>query len=163
MKVQVLKKTKNYIELEYEGYIHVSPNFHIYSDWNSCYIKSHEWFWNCLNTGTLPTAYGNTIRPQTIYLLKAYSTRTFEKRRMQTREKVSFSMEEPDLSKQGIFIPQFETGQTFNTISRQTTPNNKVWKDMVGKKEWFRYEQPEVKFDNENGVYELRVRETPCI
>ena len=82
---------------------------------------------------------------------------------MQTREKVSFSLNEPDLSNVGIFIPQFETGQTFETISRQTTPNNKVWKDKVEKGEWFRYEQPEVKFDNENGVYELRVRETPCI
>ena len=159
----VVKKTKNYIELDHSLGFYTSPNFYVYTDWIACYIKDDQWFWNCLNGGKLPTSYDYTLRPTQVYVRKAYSTRKFEKRRMQTRETVSFSLTEPDLSNVGIFIPQFETGQTFETISRQTTPNNKVWKSMVEKGEWFIYEQPEVKFDNENGVYELRVRETPCI
>ena len=116
-----------------------------------------------MNGGKLPQAYDLTLRPATAWVRKAYSTRKHDKRRMPTRERIRFSLSEPVLTGKEMFVPQFDTGQTFDTISRQTTPNNTEWKRKIEKKEWFAYEQPEVKFDVENGVYELRQRETQCI
>ena len=159
----VVKKTKNYIELECSINFYLDQNFYVYTDWTACYVKDQQWFWNCLNGGKLPQAYDLTLRPATAWVRKAYSTRKHDKRRMPTRERIRFSLSEPVLTGKEMFVPQFDTGQTFDTISRQTTPNNTEWKRKIEKKEWFAYEQPEVKFDVENGVYELRQRETQCI
>ncbi|MBQ6533627.1 MAG: hypothetical protein IJI37_00510 [Opitutales bacterium] len=95
--------------------------------------------------------------------MKAYATRVYAKRRMPTRERVSFSLTEPSLANIGIFIPQLQTGETRDTISRETEPTCASWKNKVANGTWFRYEEPEVKYDAENGVYELRIRETKCI
>ncbi len=134
-----------------------------YDDWANAYVRHQASYWNCLNGATLPDAWGGTLSPTQTYLMKAYATRVYAKRRMPTRERVSFSLTEPSLANIGIFIPQLQTGETRDTISRETEPTCASWKNKVANGTWFRYEEPEVKYDAENGVYELRIRETKCI
>jgi len=162
-KFQIIRNVSNHIELDSMVIIYRDPDFYVSPDWSTCNIRDDASFFNCLNGGTLPSSYDLTIRPLSMYVRKAYSTRANDKRRMPTKELIRFSIEEPDLSKKGIFIPQLESGETRTIISRETIPNDKTWLNKVKKGEWYNYEQPEVKFDVENGIYELRERKTQCI
>ena len=115
-----------------------------------------------LNGCSLYPDYELTLKPTSGYMLRAYSTRTMKKRESITREEVTFHTSFPDLSNSEIFIPQQETGTEYNDISRETTITPAQWKAKVEAGEWFIYAEPKVAYDAENGIYELRVKKTPC-
>ena len=50
----------------------------------------------------------------------------------------------------------------YNDISRETTITPAQWKAKVEAGEWFIYAEPKVAYNAENGIYELRVKKTPC-
>lgn len=60
-------------------------------------------------------------------------------------------------------MPQQETGTEYNDISRGTTITPAYWKAKVeGGGNGFIYAEPKVAYDAENGIYEFRVKKTPC-
>lgn len=91
-------------------------------------------------------------------MLRAYSTRTMEKRGAITREEVAFHTSFPDISNSEIFVPQRETGTEYNDISRETTITPAQCKAKVAAGEWFIYAEPKVACDA-NGIYGLRSRD----
>ena len=126
------------------------------------YIHDVARFFEVLNGGSLHPDYELTLKPTSGYMLRAYSTRTMKKRESITREEVTFHTSFPDLSNSEIFVPQQETGTEYNDISRETTITPAQWKAKVEAGEWFIYAEPKVAYNAENGIYELRVKKTPC-
>ena len=149
----------NYVELQNSAAFtaldekYTLPNHHIHDA---------AGFFGILNEETLPTDCNYTMRPISGCMLRAYSTRTMKKRESMTREEVTFHMGFPDLADCEIFVPQQQTGAEYNDISRETTTTPAQWKAKVEAGEWFIYAEPKVSYDADNGVYELRVKKTPC-
>lgn len=94
-------------------------------------------------------------------MLRAYSTRTMEKRGSITREEVAFHTSFTDISNSGIFVPQRETGTEYKDISRETTIMPAQCKAKVAAGEWFIYAEPKVTCDA-HGIYGLRVKRPPA-
>ena len=149
----------NYVELQNSAAFtaldekYTLPNHHIHDA---------AGFFGILNEETLPTDCNYTMRPISGCMLRAYSTRAMKKRESMTREDVTFHMAFPDLADCEIFVPQQQTGAEYNDISRETTATPAQWKAKVAAGEWFIYAEPKVSYDADNGVYELRVKKTPC-
>lgn len=101
-----------------------------------------------------------TLKPASGYMLRAYSTRTMEKRESITREEVAFHTSFPDISNSEIFVPRRETGTEYNDISRETTITPAQCKAKVAAGEWFIYAEPKVACDT-HGIYGLRVKRPP--
>ena len=98
--------------------------------------------------------------PLSGFLLRAYSTRSYKKRECMTREETTFHLAFPEVP--DIFIPQQETGYEYNEISRETTMTPLKWKEKIENGDWFIYSEPKVIHDTDSGIYELRVKKTPC-
>lgn len=122
------------------------------------YIHNVARFFEVLNGGALHPDYDLTLKPASGYMLRAYSTRTMEKRGAITREEVAFHTSFPDISNSEIFVPQRETGTEYNDISRETTITPAQCKAKVAAGEWFIYAEPKVACDA-NGIYGLRSRD----
>ena len=122
------------------------------------YIHNVARFFEVLNGGVLHPDYDLTLKPASGYMLRAYSTRTMEKRGAITREEVAFHTSFPDISNSEIFVPQRETGTEYNDISRETTITPAQCKAKVAAGEWFIYAEPKVACDA-NGIYGLRSRD----
>ena len=125
------------------------------------YIHNVARFFEVLNGGVLHPDYDLTLKPASGYMLRAYSTRTMEKRGAITREEVAFHTSFPDISNSEIFVPQRETGTEYNDISRETTITPAQCKAKVAAGEWFIYAEPKVSCDA-NGIYGLRVKRPPA-
>lgn len=125
------------------------------------YIHNVARFFEVLNGGALHPDYDLTLKPASGYMLRAYSTRTMEKRGAITREEVAFHTSFPDISNSEIFVPQRETGTEYNDISRETTITPAQCKAKVAAGEWFIYAEPKVACDA-RGIYGLRVKRPPA-
>ena len=54
-------------------------------------------------------------------------------------------------------------GESMKGKSKKSTYSTTFGVDPVSAGEWFVYAEPKVSYDAGNGVYELRVKKTPCI
>ena len=157
---RIVRIDGNYIELQSNAAFTTLDEK--YTGYESHYIHDVARFFEVLNGGTLHPDYNLTLKPTSGYMLRAYSTRTMKKRESMTREDVTFHMAFPNLADCEIFVPQQQTGAEYYDISRETTTTPAQWKAKVAAGEWFIYAEPKVSYDADNGVYELRVKKTPC-
>ena len=160
MPQRIVRINGNYIELQSNAaFITLDDK---YTGYESHYIHDVARFFEALNGGSLHPDYEFTLKPTSGYMLRAYSTRAMKKRESITRKEVTFHTFFPDISGSEIFIPQQETGTEYNDISRETTITPAQWKAKMDAGERFIYAEPKVAYDAENGIYELRVKKTPC-
>lgn len=159
--LRIVRKWGKYVELD--GGIGLDPQEDGYQNYNNHVLPEMNEFFRCLNGGRLNADHDLIMRPTSGYLMRAYSTRVYRRRRAPIREEITFSFTEPDLTGREIFQPQQESGLEFNKISRETTISPAAWRAKVARGDWYQYAEPEPKYDRENGIYELRIRKTKCI
>ena len=157
---RIVRIDGNYVELQNNAAFTTFDEK--YADEQHHNIADPARFFGVLNGVPLDSDINYTMSPTSGYMLRAYSTRAMKRRESMTREEATFHMSFPDLSGCEIFIPQQQTGAEYSDISRETTTTPAEWKAKVEAGEWFIYAEPKVAYDADHGVYELRVKKTPC-
>ena len=169
---RVVKIDGNIVELAHntEASIQSIPKKYS-SGYNYCTWRENEFFMLLRGENPSPNETYLYLQPLSLddypnaqhYLYRAYATREFKNRERQTKEEITFSLEYPDMSGIEMLVPQQQTGFEYKEITRETVPTPQEWKAKVSAGEWFVYAEPRVSYDADNGVYELRVKKTPCI
>ena len=162
---RIIRIDGNLVELEHDISFGTLDN--IYTDYVNHYVDGYgEAFFKVLNGATPEsTGHNKTLLPLSgkCYLMRAYSTRVKKMRECLTKEEITFHTSFPSLTELEMFVPQQETGNEYDEISRETTVNPATWKNMVASGAWFIYAEPKVAYDAAHGIYELRVKKTPCV
>jgi hypothetical protein len=108
----------------------------------------------------LDPQYNYTMQPTSGYILKAYATRAYRQENGPVKNTVRFYMTRLPLPEK--FVPKRQTGEEYQSISRETIMTPAAWKAKVAAGDYFQFEAAKLEED-ENGVFILTKKTTPCI
>ncbi len=148
---------------EWHSHQYANAGYNNYDGSNNNYIGCTLCYKNKIKgigSGVDPAA-DLLARPMSVRIVKKYSKREFKRRERPVRITTSFHTTRP--SAPDIFIPQRETGEELDVISRETTVSPSQWQRKIEDSEYFQYAEAEITFDKINKIYKMQIKETQAI